>query len=109
MTNSLLARSGGSTNPDAVTAAREFYEAVKQPNMHFVLFYCSPEYDLPQLGAELARLFEGVRVVGCTTAGEIGPLGYLTGSISGVSIASPRFTVTTRCVDDLTHLSFGRG
>lgn len=109
MTNSLLARTGGSRNPDPIAAAREFYEAVQQPGMHFVLFYCSADYDLERLGGELARLFEGVQVVGCTTAGEIGPLGYLTGSISGVSIASPRFTVATRCVEGLAQLSFARG
>jgi hypothetical protein len=109
VTNSLQARTGGSTNPDAVAAARELHAALYQPGMHFVLFYCSPDYDLELLGAEIARLFAGVRVVGCTTAGEIGPLGYLTGSLAGVSIASPRFTVTTRCVDDLSQVSFGRG
>jgi hypothetical protein len=109
MPNSLLSRTGGSKNRDAVAAAREFHAAVKQAGMHFVLFYCSPDYDLEALGAELRRLFEGVAVVGCTTAGEIGPLGYLTGSIAGVSIASPRFTVVTRRVDQLAQFTPSRG
>jgi hypothetical protein len=109
MPNSLLSRTGGSKNPDPVAAAREFHAAVKQPGMHFVLFYCSPDYDLEALGAELRRLFEEVEVVGCTTAGEIGPLGYLTGSIAGVSIASPRFTVVTRRVDQLAQFTPSRG
>ena len=109
MTNSLLSRTGASSNPDPIAAARELHAAVEQPGMHFVLFYCSPDYDLDVLGAELARLFKGVEVVGCTTAGEIGPLGYLMGSITGVSIASPRFTVATRRVDQLATFTSSRG
>jgi hypothetical protein len=109
MTDTLLTRRGGSKNPDARAAAREFHAAVAQPGMRFVLFYCAPEYDLEVLGAELSRLFEGVEVLGCTTAGEIGSLGYLTGSLSGVSIASPELTVAIRRLDGIRQFEFSQG
>ena len=41
--------------------------------LSLVLFFCSSEYDRDALAAEMARRFAGVPVVGCTTAGEIGP------------------------------------
>jgi hypothetical protein len=109
MTNTLLTRRGGSKDPDARRAAQEFHAAVVQPGMRFVLFYCAPEYDLEVLGAELARLFEGVEVLGCTTAGEIGPLGYINGSIGGVSIASTDFALATRRLDELRQFEFSQG
>ena len=42
MTDTLLTRRGGSKNPDARAAAREFLAAVAQPGIRFVLFYCAP-------------------------------------------------------------------
>jgi len=110
MTDSLSTRQGASRHRDARLAAQEFHAAVAQPGMRFVLFYCSPEYDLDVLGPELARLFEGVEVLGCTTAGgEISSLGYLNGTIGGVSVASPEFTVVTHRIDELKQFEFSRG
>jgi hypothetical protein len=109
MTSTLNTRQGGSRNPDARQAAREFHAAVAQPGMRFVLFYCAPEYDLAALGDELRQLFTGVEVLGCTTAGEIGPLGYSTGSLTGVSIASEDFTVAMRRLDGLGQFEFSHG
>jgi len=57
-------------------AVQEFHAAVFQPNIELVVFFCSSEYDLDDLAAEMRSLFTGIQVVGCTTAGEIGPLGY---------------------------------
>ena len=59
--------------PEARDAARAFHAAVEQPDMALVIFFCSSEYDLEVLAEEMKRLFAGVQVVGCTTAGEIGP------------------------------------
>ena len=61
---------------EARQAVEEFHAAVVQPNMELVIFFCSSEYDLDVLVAEINRLFAGIQVVGCTTAGEIGPAGY---------------------------------
>ena len=78
-------RTGQSNAADPRQAVSEFHKAVEQPDMELVIFFCSSEYDLEPLAEEMNCLFKGVRVVGCTTAGEIGPEGYLTHSISGAS------------------------
>jgi hypothetical protein len=69
--------------------------------MTLVVFFCSIEYDLDILGSEMQRLFAGVQVIGCTTAGEIGPSGYRDHSISGASFPSDRFTAASGRLDKL--------
>ena len=86
---------------DACDAVREFHAAVVQPDMALVVFFCSVKYDLETLALEIQRLFTGVPVIGCTTAGEIGPTGYRDHSISGASFPSGSFTVATGRIDRL--------
>jgi hypothetical protein len=86
---------------NARDAVREFHAAVAQPNMVLVVFFCSAEYDLDILAVEVQRLFSGVQVIGCTTAGEIGPEGYRDHSISGASFPSGSFTVACGRIDGL--------
>ncbi len=90
-----------SCQPDPRAAVREFHAHVSQPDMALVLFFCSDEYDRDALAAEMARRFAGVQVVGCTTAGEIGPTGCRDHSIAGVSLAS---SVCTAVTGRLEHL-----
>ena len=70
---------------NAREAVREFHAGVVQPDMALVLFFCSSDYDLDAMADEMRQRFAGVTVVGCTTAGEIGPAGYCDRSLSGVS------------------------
>ncbi len=106
-TCNLNVRRGASTSTDAVTAARELHEALNQPELQLVVFYCAPEYDLAALAAELKRLFGATRLIGCTTAGEITPNGYLRGSITGLSVAGGGFEVTTERFEGLSDLGAG--
>ena len=41
---------------------------------------------LPDFAAALAHVFGDTPLIGCTTAGEIGPDGYVEGSITGFSL-----------------------
>jgi hypothetical protein len=108
--NELSIKRGVSTSKDAAVAARELFAALDQPDIEFALFYCDPDYDLEQLGAALAEAFEGVALIGCTTAGEITPAGYLRGSLTGVSIgAGGGIRVTTACVDNVAEFEFHKG
>jgi len=86
---------------DAETAVREFHMGASQPDAALILFFCSSEYDLDIVAAEMQRLFAGVPVVGCTTAGEIGPAGYREHSISGASFASADFAAVVGRIDAL--------
>lgn len=90
-------------------AAAEFYESVAQPDMELVVFFCSSEYDLDVLAAEIDRLFGGAQVVGCTTSGEIGPAGYHQHSLSGVSFSAGSYAAVTGLLDRLGQFEISRG
>ena len=94
-------RRGFSHDIDARRAAVELHDAIAQPDTAFVLVFCSPQYDLPVLGEALADVFGDTLVIGCTTAGEITPAGYMTGSITGVSFPRSDFTAVAERIDDL--------
>ena len=94
---------------DARQAVREFHAAVAQPEMALVVFFCSSTYDLDVLADEMQRLFVGVPVVGCTTAGEIGPVGYLEHSLSGASFPSSDFEVACDCLENLQQFDHSGG
>lgn len=90
-------------------AAREFHAAVTQPDMALVIFFCSSAYDLEVLADEMRQLFAGVQVVGCTTAGEIGPTGYQDHSLSGASFPAGRFTAVSGCIGQLQRFAIAKG
>ncbi len=104
-----LIRTGQSCAVDARAAAREFHRAVAQPGMAFVLFFCSPDYDLDVLAGELGGLFAGVELLGCTTAGEIGPAGYREHSISGASFGCAGFVAVSGRIDCLQRFEIEGG
>ena len=81
---------------DPAAAVEALHDGLAQPDISLVLFFCSSEYDHEALAAEMARRFAGVPVVGCTTAGEIGPLGCRDHSIAGVSFAAAVCTAVSR-------------
>jgi hypothetical protein len=94
---------------DTLQAVEEFHGAVVQPDMELVIFFCSSEYDLDILAAEMNRLFAGIQVVGCTTAGEIGPAGYRTHSLSGVSFSADSFVAVSGLLECLSQFDIVRG
>jgi hypothetical protein len=108
VTESTGIRRGHSRAADAADAAREFHSAVAQPELALVVFFCSAHYDLDVLGAEMGRLFAGVPVVGCTTAGEIGPAGYCDRSISGASFAAGNFASVVGGIHGLREFDVSR-
>ena len=98
-----------SSGTDPRQAAQEFFASVTQPDMALVIFFCSSEYDLDILAAEIDRLFAGVQVVGCTTAGEIGPGGYQEHSLAGVSFSADACTAVTGRIDHLQRFKISEG
>lgn len=109
MTSGNAVRVGQSRQDDARLAVREFHAAVAQPDMALVVFFCASTYDLPALAHELNLLFQGVPVIGCTTAGEIGPEGYTEHSLCGISFAAGAFDVTTGHLDQLKAFDITQG
>lgn len=94
---------------DARQAVREFHAAVSRTDTALVLFFCSTRYDLDALADEINHLFAGVTVIGCTTAGEIGPAGYLDFSLAGASFSADSFVTVASRFDRLQQFDFARG
>ena len=102
-------RRGHSTAPGALDAVAEFHAAVVQADMALVVFFCSSDYDLDRLAAEMQRLFGEVQVIGCTTAGEIGSAGYLEHSLCGASFPASQFTAVCDCIEQLHEFTLPAG
>jgi hypothetical protein len=102
-------RRGVSTANDSALAAAELQESIWQPNIALAVFFCSSEYDREVLAKSLKSCFGDTLLIGCTTAGEITPLGYQTGSLTGFSLAAPDFVMATRVISDLTNFSITDG
>lgn len=102
-------RTAQSCATDARQAAAEFHAAVVQPDMELVVFFCSSHYDLDVLAAEMNRLFAGTQVVGCTSAGEIGPLGNCAHGLSGASFSASDFAAVSGLLENLSGFSITAG
>jgi hypothetical protein len=102
-------RRGFSRATDPALAARELFAALDQPNISLAVFFCSPDYEREALAQALQAQFGDTPLIGCTTVGEITPLGYFTGSLTGFSLAAPDFKVATRLMSDLTNFSMTEG
>jgi hypothetical protein len=102
-------RIGCSREREPRGAARELHAALAQPDACVAVFFCSAEYDLQALSEELAALFGKVRLIGCTTAGEISPVGYMDGAIVGFSLAAPDFAAVAAPLRELPSFSITDG
>jgi hypothetical protein len=79
---------GHSVAADASAAAAELATKLALTDAGLVIFFCSPSYDRDELSGELAGRFGDAQLVGCTTAGELGPAGFKDRGISGVGFSS---------------------
>lgn len=104
-----MIRRGHSCLTDGREAVREFHAAVRQPETAFVVFFCSSGYDLGAVAEEMHRHFAGVQVIGCTTAGEIGPAGYQHHSICGASFPGASFAAVSGLIRELQQFDFSAG
>jgi hypothetical protein len=101
-------RTGQSDAADPTEAVRELHASVSQADAALTIFFCSPDYDLEVIAAEIERLFAGMPVIGCTTAGEIGPGGCLQHSLSGISLPADDFVAATARLGNLQTLDIGQ-
>jgi hypothetical protein len=75
------------------------------PHLGFVLFFCSAEYDLQALGGALQQGFGGIRLAGCTSAGEITPQGYGRNCVTAVGFDHRYFSIALELIDEMEHFS----
>ncbi|MDR3390688.1 MAG: nitric oxide-sensing protein NosP [Sulfuriferula sp.] len=102
-------RRAQSCSTDEREAVREFHAQVTQPDTALVIFFCSSKFDLAILAREMRRLFAGIQVVGCTTAGEIGPAGYQEHSLTGASFPAGSFSAVSGCINHLQQFAIAAG
>lgn len=85
-------------------AVQEFHTAVSSAEMALVIFFCSSRYDLDVIAEEINAHFGKTRVIGCTTAGEIGPAGYCGYSLSGLSFPASDCSAVSAHLEHLSEL-----
>ncbi|MGB2248436.1 MAG: nitric oxide-sensing protein NosP [Alcanivorax sediminis] len=90
-----------SSATDEYIAADELASSLVHPNLGFVLFFCSVEYDLDRLAQALQSRFQNVPISGCTSCGEITSQGYDRGSIVAIGFDRRFFTVGQRLIEQL--------
>ncbi len=98
MSAPLSVKKGTSQHKDPQAAAQELFEALHQPDIKLAVFYCAADFDLPALADALHKRFGDINLIGCTTAGEITPQGYLAGALTGFSLASPDLDASTQLI-----------
>ncbi|UVJ42019.1 FIST C-terminal domain-containing protein [Pseudomonas sp. LS1212] len=86
-------------------AAQVLASQLLHPHLGFVLFFCSAEYDLQALGTALQQSFGGIRLVGCTSAGEITPNGYGRGGVTAVGFDHRHFSIAMELIDEMEQFS----
>ncbi|MGY6566832.1 MAG: nitric oxide-sensing protein NosP [Halomonadaceae bacterium] len=90
---------------DPELAAQYLASRLLHPDLEGVLFFCSAEHDLPALATALEAHLGGVKLCGCTTAGELGSDGYSRGSIVAVGFDRRAFALDYRLIRDLDRFT----
>lgn len=89
---------------DPVRAAKDLQQQLATVSgLQFVLFFCSAEYELPVLAAELKAAFGDLAVAGCTTAGELTPDGYGQSCITAIGFGDSAFSVSATLLEDMAN------
>lgn len=93
---------------DAIEAVAILHEQLGGVAAAAIVLFVAPDYDREVLQSELARQFAGVRVLGCTTAGEIGPTGVSEHGITGFALPASHFVVAAERVTGLRDFDTSR-
>lgn len=94
---------------NAADAVQALGSALRADMAELVVFFCSPSYSWTDVAQAWAQWGAHAPVVGCTTAGEMGPQGYRQGSLSGFSLPSGAFSAVSRCIGPLADWDHGAG
>ena len=94
-------RIGSSRKADTAAAIAELGQAIDQTAIGLVVVFASLAYDPAVLVPALGKYFSGATVIGCSTAGEIGPTGYSDYSLTGFSIHRDDLAFEVALLEDL--------
>lgn len=102
-------RIGSSADPVPAAAAAELWCLIGHAEAGLALAFVSSRYDRDALADDLRREFGAVPVIGCTTAGEIGPLGYMEGAVSGLTLGRDDLIYEIGLIEGVSRLDTRRG
>jgi len=87
---------GSSTEPDSRLAGQQAARAaLEDTDAKLLIVFAAEQHDLDALLGGINETSGGVPLIGCSTAGEIGPAGPLESSVVVTAIGGPGFTVQT--------------
>jgi hypothetical protein len=89
-----------------VNAILDSFAGVKS---ELVMLFCSPQFHIAEVAAAVGEYGLDATVVGCTTAGEITPLGHRRGSIIGVSFDAEHFVASVKPIERLVDFEIAAG
>ena len=100
---------GATTSSNEDEAVKVLFEKIHQEDSALTVIFCSPRYDTKKLGYALEKTFASESLIGCTSAGEISPIGYTDGSLAGFSLPADGFTASSGYIDNLAGFEISRG
>lgn len=89
---------------DPVQALAALRRTFGDERMALVALFVSPSTNLEAVARLASAAFDGAPVIGCTTAGEIGPEGYEDGVIVAAGFPASLFAARVCFIDDLSGL-----
>ncbi len=95
-----------SRKENAQEASREIQQALMTADVSCVVFFCSAQFDLEELGRSLAQDFGSIPVFGCTSAGEITPQGYERKSIIAIGFCQSHFNVKAQLISSMETFDY---
>src|SRR5688500_16771325 len=98
-----------STRDNLKSAVGELLDAIAHDDSELVLLFCSPQFHIPEIAAAVGAYGGNTRIAGCTTAGELTPLGHRDGTIAGISFPARHFVTSLRVFEQLSKFEIADG
>ncbi|MCC5993595.1 MAG: FIST C-terminal domain-containing protein [Rhodobacteraceae bacterium] len=102
LSSALIVRSQ-SDNPDTAAAITEVLAQIDPKSLALLILFIGEGHDLNAIEAACLQIKPQTHVIGCTTAGEIGAGGYLSGHIVAFGLPRSLFRVATGYIPDLSR------
>lgn len=94
-----------STSPNSAQAVDSVLSSIHAEDCEISLLFCSVRHDLARISSHISARWPRARIVGCTSAAEITPAGYLDGSITAIGFGRSRFHAAATRIDGLQDLA----
>lgn len=99
-------RIASSSTSQASDAVVELAAQLAGQDYAIVVFFSADSFDQPLLADAMRRRFPiGTTLIGCTTAGEIGPAGYQSGSVVAIGFPAEDFSASTALLPRLDEFN----